>query len=133
MRENKKDKREHFYGKVHRKDRQLHDEMKKVRTLQFREFLKKKGIVLKKNQKPTREQIYDFITTVGYPHEMMDAINEHWESTGLDFNTNGHDEFCRYLRYHGHSNRGWVHAEFLKDRQKKWDKADRKEAMRDDD
>ena len=71
MRESKKDKRDHKYGRIHRKDRQLHDEMKKMRTLQWREFLKKNGIDVKKNQKPTREQIYEFVTIYGYPHEGM--------------------------------------------------------------
>lgn len=128
MRESKKDKRDHFYGKVHRKDRQLHDEMKKVRTLQFKEFLKKKGVVLKKNQKPTQEQISEFITTVGYPNEMMEPITEFWDKCGLDWQ-DGYEEFCRFLRYHGHSNRGWIHADFIKRRDKEFEKLDRKDAM----
>lgn len=128
MRESKKDKRDHFYGKVHRKDRQLHDEMKKVRTLQFKEFLKKKGVVLKKNQKPTQEQIYEFITTVGYPNEMMEPIKEFWDKCGLNWQKD-YEEFCRFLRYHGHSNSGWIHADFIKRRDKEFEKLDRKEAM----
>lgn len=128
MRESKKDKRDHMYGRIHRKDRQLHDEMKKARTLQWREFLKKNGIDVKKKQKPTQEQIYEFITTVGYPHDGMQAINEFWEECGLDWQKD-HEEFCRFLRYHGHSNRGWIHADFIKRRDKEFEKLDRMDAM----
>ena len=124
MRESKKDRRDHKYGRIKRKDRQLHDEFKKKANALWREYIKANNINLKERLSPEAQAAYNKSRETA--HKEWEAIQKFWEENGLNWQE-GYEDFCRFLRYHGHSNRGWIHAMFLKRRDKEFERIDRKE------
>lgn len=127
MRESKKDKRDHKYGRLHRKDRQLHDEFKKKANAIWRKYLKE-YVDTGKVDRYSDEASMAYHNARNAASDIYEKIEELWKESGLNWNE-GTIEFCRYRHYHGYSNQGYVHADFIKKRDKEFERIDRKEAL----
>ena len=127
MRESKKDKRDHKYGKLHRKDRQLHDEFKKKANAIWRKYLEE-YVDTGKIDRDSYEATMAYYNARNAASDIFQKIEELWKESGLDW-PEGAVELCRYRRYHGHSNHGYVHADFIKKRVKEFERIDREDAM----
>lgn len=120
MIETKKDRRDHKYGRVHRKNREL----KNVIDNKLRPFYEK---YMEESSRYSfgskeRDRLWKWCNALIKENSM--ELEELWKKAGINWK-GGYEEFCRFLRYHGHSNHGYIHADFLKRRQKDWDKRDR--------
>lgn len=129
MRESKKDKRDHKYGRHHRKDRQLHDEFKKKANAIWRKYLKE-YVDTGKVDRDSYEASMAYHNARNAASDIYEKIEELWKESGLNWN-GGTEELRRYRHYHGYSNHGYVHADFIKKRDKEFERLDRKDAMED--
>lgn len=134
MRESKKDKRDHKYGMVHRKNRELRNRTNNLMKPFYDVFYRALGMMphedgtIKAEMSINDPKYQEWNKDLKEKAKIIGAdLEELWNNSGINWE-GGYEEFCRFLRYHGHSNHGYVHADFLKRRQKEWDKQDRKES-----
>lgn len=120
MIETKKDRRDHKYGRVHRKNRELNNVINNKLRPFYEKYMEESSRYMFGSKE--RERLWKWCQSLIKEHSL--ELDELWKTAGINWKE-GYEEFCRYLRYHGHSNHGFIHADFLKRRQKDWDKRDR--------
>ena len=137
MRESEKDKRDHKYGRVHRKNRELRLKIIHESAKYWKEYCQFLEDTRNDSSKETLYERDEMYKAYRYDvaKDLKDELNKLWEEAGLD----NKEELCKFWRAIGHSAHGKANIKHDRARrivsnkkriqmkkQKAFDKADRR-------